>query len=173
MKYQVWNWKSQILSQLVQSLYQRLQLDIVMLNGQPFNSKLKELFWSSTRSTIFQLELNEWASAYLNHCILYHLMISCWAMKYQLRYAVIFWNCCLEMSCLVFEFKPQVIISTKYSLFLKFRCPELNIKLNPSTDVGTAGVVVSCKIPILATRVRFPGGATDFRVILQCVSSES
>ena len=25
-----------------------------------------------------------------------------------------------------------------------------------------AGVVVSCKIPILATRVRFPGGANDF-----------
>ena len=24
---------------------------------------------------------------------------------------------------------------------------------------GAAGVVVSCKIPILATRVRFPGGA--------------
>ena len=29
--------------------------------------------------------------------------------------------------------------------------------LNP--QVGTAGVVVSCKIPILATRVRFPGSA--------------
>lgn len=26
--------------------------------------------------------------------------------------------------------------------------------------VRTAGVMVSCKIPILATRVRFPGGAT-------------
>ena len=25
---------------------------------------------------------------------------------------------------------------------------------------GVAGVVVSCKIPILATRVRFPGGAS-------------
>ena len=25
--------------------------------------------------------------------------------------------------------------------------------------MSTAGVVVSCKIPILATRVRFPGGA--------------
>ena len=28
--------------------------------------------------------------------------------------------------------------------------------------VGTAGVVVSCKIPILATRVRFPGDAHVF-----------
>ena len=27
---------------------------------------------------------------------------------------------------------------------------------------GAAGVVVSCKIPILATRVRFPGGAHSF-----------
>lgn len=27
---------------------------------------------------------------------------------------------------------------------------------------STAGVVVSCKIPILATRVRFPGGANFF-----------
>ena len=31
-----------------------------------------------------------------------------------------------------------------------------------ATRVGTAGVVVSCKIPILATRVRFPGGAIFF-----------
>ena len=27
---------------------------------------------------------------------------------------------------------------------------------------GVAGVVVSCKIPILATRVRFPGDASNF-----------
>ena len=37
---------------------------------------------------------------------------------------------------------------------------------NPSIDEkrkhGVAGVVVSCKIPILATRVRFPGDATYF-----------
>ena len=31
-------------------------------------------------------------------------------------------------------------------------------------DDGVAGVVVSCKIPILATRVRFPGGAFSFYV---------
>ena len=35
--------------------------------------------------------------------------------------------------------------------------------------VGVAGVVVSCKIPILATRVRFPGGATYLLVVLVCV----
>ena len=29
-------------------------------------------------------------------------------------------------------------------------------------DNGAASVVVSCKIPILATRVRFPGGAVMF-----------
>ena len=28
--------------------------------------------------------------------------------------------------------------------------------------IGVAGVVVSCKIPILATRVRFPGDANIF-----------
>ena len=28
--------------------------------------------------------------------------------------------------------------------------------------IGVAGVVVSCKIPILATRVRFPGDAHTF-----------
>lgn len=28
--------------------------------------------------------------------------------------------------------------------------------------VSTAGVMVSCEIPILATRVRFPGGAVYF-----------
>ena len=32
----------------------------------------------------------------------------------------------------------------------------------PQNSHGTAGVVVSCKIPILATRVRFPGGAHYF-----------
>ena len=35
---------------------------------------------------------------------------------------------------------------------------------------GVAGVVVSCKIPILATRVRFPGDATYFmRVVTSYV----
>ena len=29
-------------------------------------------------------------------------------------------------------------------------------------SAGTAGVMVSCKIPILTTRVRFPGGALHF-----------
>ena len=38
----------------------------------------------------------------------------------------------------------------------------LHDKERPHITVGTAGVVVSCKIPILATRVRFPGSATDF-----------
>ena len=33
--------------------------------------------------------------------------------------------------------------------------------------VSTAGVVVSCKIPILATRVRFPGSATDFGAMVR------
>ena len=31
---------------------------------------------------------------------------------------------------------------------------------------GVAGVVVSCKIPILATRVRFPGDACSFWYVL-------
>ena len=31
--------------------------------------------------------------------------------------------------------------------------------------IGTAGVVVSCKIPILTTRVRFPGSAHIFRPV--------
>ncbi len=34
-----------------------------------------------------------------------------------------------------------------------------NFKLNTFGCNSAAGVVVSCKIPILATRVRFPGGA--------------
>ena len=33
-------------------------------------------------------------------------------------------------------------------------------------STGTAGVVVSCKIPILATRVRFPGSARFFYFFL-------
>ena len=36
------------------------------------------------------------------------------------------------------------------------------IDVSRNLPVSTAGVVVSCKIPILATRVRFPGGARTF-----------
>lgn len=35
------------------------------------------------------------------------------------------------------------------------------LSISPANN-GAAGVVVSCKIPILATRVRFPGGARVF-----------
>ena len=35
----------------------------------------------------------------------------------------------------------------------------LHLIWNFISIIGAAGVVVSCKIPILATRVRFPGGA--------------
>ena len=42
----------------------------------------------------------------------------------------------------------------------------VGIYTNPPIDHQNiqcvAGVVVSCKIPILATRVRFPGDATNF-----------
>ena len=34
--------------------------------------------------------------------------------------------------------------------------------ISPMNMIGIAGVVVSCKIPILATRVRFPGDALTF-----------
>ena len=51
------------------------------------------------------------------------------------------------------------------------------LKCNLHCLGSAAGVVVSCKIPILATRVRFPGGANDFFFILNlkylvhCISS--
>ena len=37
-------------------------------------------------------------------------------------------------------------------------------------DDGVAGVVVSCKIPILATRVRFPGDAKIFSLLFLLTS---
>ena len=36
------------------------------------------------------------------------------------------------------------------------------LDLEAGVAKGAASVVVSCKIPILATRVRFPGGADSF-----------
>ena len=38
---------------------------------------------------------------------------------------------------------------------------------NKGIKHSAAGVVVSCKIPILATRVRFPGGATVFLPVVR------
>ena len=38
----------------------------------------------------------------------------------------------------------------------------IDVVCDNDLNVGTASVVVSCKIPILATRVRFPGSARSF-----------
>ena len=57
------------------------------------------------------------------------------------------------------ETKPP---SGKLSLFVA-RCSSCSV----------AGVVVSCKIPILATRVRFPGDAELFNVRLLLPSMRS
>jgi hypothetical protein len=46
--------------------------------------------------------------------------------------------------------KKQVLLREQKSFLVNFR---------PSKCVSAVGVVVSCKIPILATRVRFPDGA--------------
>ena len=39
--------------------------------------------------------------------------------------------------------------------------------------VRAAGVMVSCKIPILATRVRFPGGANFFTEIIIIITVDN
>ena len=39
------------------------------------------------------------------------------------------------------------------------KCCDKHIKRSSQSRACAASVVVSCKIPILATRVRFPGGA--------------
>ena len=52
---------------------------------------------------------------------------------------------------------------------------QYNHKFCTQIITSAAGVVVSCKIPILATRVRFPGGASKllFLVVLTMGDLES
>ena len=41
----------------------------------------------------------------------------------------------------------------------RVKISKINVFEHKIIQTSAAGVVVSCKIPILATRVRFPGGA--------------
>ena len=63
----------------------------------------------------------------------------------------------------------QVVVQTFYihCLFIAFLQQFFNyhqVVYSSRISHCAAGVVVSCKIPILASRVRFPGGALSFYI---------